>query len=45
MFKQAQTGIIYFKGDGCEWYEWPENSGSWWYRTAYTQVQWQYYRQ
>ena len=37
------TGVV--KGDGYEWYEWPEASGSWWFRTAYTQDQWQYYRQ
>ena len=37
------NGVI--KGDGYEWYEWPESSGSWWFRTAYTQDQWQYYRQ
>jgi len=37
------TGVI--KADGYEWYEWPESSGSWWYRTAYTQDQWQYWQQ
>ena len=33
------------KGDGYEWYEWPESSGDWWYRTAHTQEQWQHWEQ
>ena len=33
------------KGDGYEWYEWPESSGDWWYRTANTQDQWQHWEQ
>ena len=37
------TGIQ--KDDGYEWYEWPESSGEWWYRTARTQDQWQHWEQ
>ena len=37
------TGIL--KGDGYEWYEWPESSGDWWYRTAHTQNQWYHWEQ
>jgi hypothetical protein len=33
------------KDDGYEWYEWPESSGEWWYRTAHTQEQWQHWEQ
>ena len=37
------TGIE--KGDGYEWYEWPESSGDWWHRTAHSQDQWQHWKQ
>ena len=33
------------KDDGYEWYEWPESSDEWWYRTAHTQDQWQHWEQ
>ena len=33
------------KGDGYEWYEWPEASGDWWYRMEQTQNQWQHWKQ
>jgi hypothetical protein len=33
------TGIV--KDDGFEWYEFPQGSGDWWYRTAHTNQLWQ----
>jgi hypothetical protein len=32
------TGIV--KDDGFEWYEFPQGSGDWWYRTAHTNQLW-----
>ena len=37
------TGQV--QDDGFEWYEWPQGSGVWWYRTAYTQDLWQKWQQ
>ena len=37
------TGQV--QDDVFEWYEWPQGSGVWWYRTAYTQDLWQKWQQ
>ena len=35
------TAVGVVQDDGFEWYEWPQGSGTWWYRTAHTSEQWQ----
>ena len=35
------TAVGVVQDDGFEWYEWPQGSGAWWYRTAHTSEQWQ----